>query len=268
LMSASPDAAFMTALSRKNFTILYWTLTSFADQKELRAAPGLGAGIAAWRPGGRDLAVVVSGPGVQMLELWSLDGSRRKLADVPGQSGGLTFRPDGSVVFVGGGRAVEVATGRGVDLTLGQSERVAASLLVAPQLARGMCTVPGMTTRAVIERYFELSTSGDAQAVSDCFAKEWRERNATGVNVNAFADGAALWSHAGPATAVTVTFVNAVNGCDRFSVSAQMPPDSFWMKGQTGGKAFFTVGPEGGTPRIFEIGTGLVNAQLATTTCK
>jgi hypothetical protein len=132
LMSASPDAAFMTALSRKDFTILYWPLTSFAERKELRAPPGSGAGVAAWRPGGRELAVVVSGAGVQALELWSLDGVRRKLADVPGQSGGLIFRPDGSVVFVGGGRAVEVATGRAVDLVLAQYERVAASLFVAP----------------------------------------------------------------------------------------------------------------------------------------
>jgi hypothetical protein len=131
--------------------------------------------------------------------------------------------------------------------------------------APGLCSNPQMTTRAVIGRYFDLSTSGDVQAVSDCFAKAWRERNATGVNVNAFADGAALWSHAGPATAVIITLMDVVNGCDRFSVNAQManaPSTAFRVP------SFFTVGRERGTSRIFETGTALVNAQSATTACK
>lgn len=120
-------------------------------------------------------------------------------------------------------------------------------------------------TRQVIERYFALSTSNNAQAVADCFAKVWRERNATGVNVNTFTDAAALWSHAGPATGLLITFLDAVNGCDRYGVAAKMT--SGFPIGQ-GGSEFITIGPEGGAPRIFEVTTGLVNTQAATTACK
>lgn len=122
-----------------------------------------------------------------------------------------------------------------------------------------------MTTQAVIERYFALSTSDDVQAVIDCFAKEWRGKNATGVNVNTFTDAAARWSHAGPATDLGITFLDAVNGCDRYSVGAKMA--SGFPIGQSGSE-FITIGPESGTPRIFEVGTGLVNTQIATTTCR
>lgn len=126
-----------------------------------------------------------------------------------------------------------------------------------------------MTTQAVIERYFALSTSNNAQAVTDCFAQVWRERNATGVNVNTFANFAAAWSKAGPVTNVTITFIDTVNGCDRFGVGAQLAnpfpnPSAFVYQVPP----FFTVGPEAGVPRIFETGTGLVNTQSVTTTCK
>jgi len=137
----------------------------------------------------------------------------------------------------------------------------------SPAFAASECTNATASTRQVIERYFALSTSNSAQAVTDCFAKVWREKNATGVNVNAFADGAALWSHAGPATNLVFTFGDAVNGCDRFRVSAQMPADSFWMKGQTGGQGFFSVGAESGRMRIYEISTALANASSTTLRC-
>lgn len=137
----------------------------------------------------------------------------------------------------------------------------------SPSFAVSECTSPTATTRQVIERYFALSTSNSAQAVTDCFAKVWREKSATGVNVNAFADGAALWSHSGPATNLVITFGDAVNGCDRFRVSAQMPADSFWMKGQTGGQGSFSVGAESGRMRIYEISTALANSSSTTLRC-
>jgi hypothetical protein len=129
LMSASPDAAFVLALAQKDFAIRYWPLTSFDDQRMLLAAPGFGAGIAAWRPGTREIAVVVSGGTTQSLELWSIDGSRRRLTDFTSQSGGLFFRPDGSALFFGGAAGVDIATGRVVQFQLAQGERLAASLL-------------------------------------------------------------------------------------------------------------------------------------------
>jgi hypothetical protein len=140
-----------------------------------------------------------------------------------------------------------------------------ATTATAPAFAASQCTSATASTRQVIERYFSLSTSNSAQAVTDCFAKAWREKNATGVNVNAFADASALWSRAGPPTDLVITFLDAVNGCDRYFVAAKMA--SGFPIGQ-GGSEFITIGPESGTPRIFEVTTGLVNAQSATTTCK
>lgn len=135
----------------------------------------------------------------------------------------------------------------------------------SPLFAASECTNATATTRQVIERYFALSTSNNAQAVIDCFAKVWRDKN----NVNpTIAESATRWSQAGPASGLVITFIDAVNGCDRFGVSAQMA-----TYGPAHGNAFtvtpfFTVGPEAGTPRIFEMGTALVNTQAATTTCK
>lgn len=134
---------------------------------------------------------------------------------------------------------------------------------VAPSSASAAseCTNATATTRQVIERYFALSTSDNAQAVTDCFA------NATGVNATAFADSAALWSRSGPATDLVVTLLDVVNGCDRFRVTAQMPPDSWWMRGQTGGQGFFSVGAEAGRMRIYQISTALANESLTTLRC-
>lgn len=140
---------------------------------------------------------------------------------------------------------------------------VAPVVTVAPPpiFAASECTSGTATARQVIERYFALSTSNNAQAVTDCFAKSWRDKSAQ------FADSAALWSHSGPATSVVVTAADAVNGCDRFRVTAQMPNDSFWMRGQTGGQGFFSVGAEAGRVRIYEIATALANASLTTLRC-
>lgn len=130
--------------------------------------------------------------------------------------------------------------------------------------AASECTNAAATTRQVVERYFALSTSSSAQAVTDCFAKVWRDKN----NANpTFAESAALWSHSGPATNVVVTPVDVVNGCDRFRVTTQMPPDSFWMKGQTGGQGFFSVGAEGGRMRIYDASTALTNASSTALRC-
>ena len=141
-----------------------------------------------------------------------------------------------------------------------------ASAAIATQVvfAASECTNATATTRQVIERYFALSTSNSAQAVTDCFAKLWRDKN----NANpTFAESAALWSHSGPATNVVATPVDVVNGCDRFRVTAQMPPDSSWMKGQTAGQGFFSVGPEAGRMRIYEIATALTNASATALRC-
>jgi hypothetical protein len=123
----------MMAVSQPDGVIRYWPLANFDDQKELRPAAGSGAGIAAWRPGARELAVVVTTPpGSQAVELWSLDGTRKRLTEFSGQRGGLFFRPDGSALFIGGGAGVDVASGRVVQFTLAQGEGLAASMLASP----------------------------------------------------------------------------------------------------------------------------------------
>ena len=70
-----------------------------------------------------------------------------------------------------------------------------------------------------------------------------------------------MWASAGPAVGLQITRVgDPVRGCDRYAVAVKMPKEAV--------APFFTVGPESGTPRIFELGTALVSDQAATTTCK
>jgi hypothetical protein len=133
-----------------------------------------------------------------------------------------------------------------------------------PIFAASECTSATATTRQVIERYLALSTSNNPQAVLDCFATVWREKNATGVNVNNFADFAAAWSKAGPVTNVTIRFVDTVNGCDRFGVGAQLANPSAVVYQVP---PFFSVGPEAGRMRIYEESTGLPNASATTLHC-
>jgi len=142
----------------------------------------------------------------------------------------------------------------------GSPSLAAASPPIRPSAtaAPGHCSNPQMTTQAVIERYFELSTSKDPRAVSDCFAAPYREhfvKNPTWDEVTT------MWASAGPAAGLQIRRMgDNGRGCDLFEVTVQMPNQRV--------APFFSVGPEGGTPRIFEMGTALVNNQIATTTCK
>jgi hypothetical protein len=128
---------------------------------------------------------------------------------------------------------------------------VGSANVALPTFATSECTNATATTRQVIERYLALSTSNDPQAVTDCFAKVRR-------------DGAAAWSKAGPATNVTITFGDTVNGCDRFSVNAQLSNPS---SGVYQVPPFFSVGPEAGRMRIYETSTALTNAAATTLSC-
>lgn len=94
---------------------------------------------------------------------------------------------------------------------------------IVTELAAGgdnvMCTDPRMTTQAVIERSFELSTSKDSRAVSDCFAASYR---AHFVSNPSWDTVATQWASAGPTTGLRITYGDTVNGCDRYGVAAQM----------------------------------------------
>lgn len=128
----------------------------------------------------------------------------------------------------------------------------------SPVVVASDCTGTRATTRQVVERLFDLSTSNDARAVSDCYARAYRDKDPN------FAESAALWSRQGPATDLVITLVDVVNGCDRYRVTARMPNNPFWSSGQQ----FYWVGLESDRPRIFETGTGLVRADLAITRCQ
>lgn len=254
LTRASPDATLMMALSQPDFVIRYWPLANFDDQKELRPAAGSGAGFAVWRPGARELAVVVtSGPGAQAVELWSLDGTRRRLIEFSGQRGGFFFRPDGSALFIGGGAGVDVASGRVVQFTLAQGEGLAASLLVAPTLSRGVCTIPGMTTAQVLDRYLDLTTSGDDAAVRDCFARSWLTKHGPPT----------AWSSAGPRSRTAITSVGPFRNCNYYSVQADFANGNPNAPTQSGAfSTFIGIGPEGDRPRIYEMATAMVSRDL------
>ena len=130
--------------------------------------------------------------------------------------------------------------------------------VATPPFAATECTTATATTRQVIERYLALSTSNSTSAVTDCFAKAWRDKTSS------FAEGAAAWSHSGPATGVGITLMDVVNGCDRFGVNAQItnPPSSAFRV-----PPFFSVGPEAGRMRIYETSTALTNASGTALRC-
>lgn len=122
------------------------------------------------------------------------------------------------------------------------------------------CTAPNLTTRQIIERLFELSTSHDASAVADCYAQS--KRTEAG-----FEDFAARWVAAGPASALAIRLLDRVNECDRFGVQAQLANgESVASFGRQ--TTFFSVGLEGNLPRIFDAGSALAAPEFTRVTCK
>lgn len=123
-------------------------------------------------------------------------------------------------------------------------------------IAASDCTSTTASTRQVVERLFALSTSNDTRAVTDCFAQSYRDKNAD------FSAAAADWSHRGPATDLVITFVDVVNGCDRFKVTAKMPNHPGWN-----GQQAYAVGAEAGRARIYDSGTAMAIPSLTTAHC-
>jgi hypothetical protein len=117
----------------------------------------------------------------------------------------------------------------------------------------GACSAPTSTTRAVIDRYLALSTSGDADAVRDCFAIGWRAQ------FPSQEDGAARWATAGPVTSADIRLVDRTHGCDRYAVN--------WRTRDAAFGNYMIVGMDGDRPRIVETGTALVRAEHSTRRC-
>lgn len=111
-------------------------------------------------------------------------------------------------------------------------------------------------TDFVIERYYQLSNGGSVAAISDCFARVWRDRNPN------FAEGAQAWSMSGPAFGVVIETLDSVNGCERVRGSATMRGSAQ----QT--TSYFVIGPESGRTRIYAIQTALAAPELETARCE
>ena len=124
----------------------------------------------------------------------------------------------------------------------------------------GGCTSATFTSRQLLDRYFSLTTSGDVAAVLDCFAKGY---GGPGADLEF---SATRWASAGKLSSLAITYLDTVKGCDRFGAQFQFAnADPLFPSGFS---IFYSVGPESGTMRIFDGGTGLVAPELATATCR
>ncbi len=125
----------------------------------------------------------------------------------------------------------------------------------------GACTSAGIGTRAMLERYFSLTSSGDAAAVLDCFARTYRERY-DGADMRG---SAIAFSRQGPLARLDLAYVDTVNGCDRYRAEFQfVTPDPLYPNGFG---IFYTVGREDGAPRIVDGGTMLAPPERVTIVC-
>ncbi len=127
---------------------------------------------------------------------------------------------------------------------------------------RGGCTSPGIGTRELLDRYFSLTTSGDPAAVLDCFAAAYRERHdASDMRASAIS----FASH-GRLAHLEIAYVDTVRGCDRYAATFQFErADPLFPNGFA---IFYTVGPDGGAPRIWDGGTGLAAERYMTFSCR
>ncbi len=110
----------------------------------------------------------------------------------------------------------------------------------------------------MLDRYFSLTTSGDVSAALDCFAKLYREKGDLEFSTT-------RWVSAGVLSSLKISYVDTVNGCDRYSTQFQfVNPDPLFPGGFG---IFYTIGPESGVMRIFDGGTGLAAPEYTYVAC-
>lgn len=125
----------------------------------------------------------------------------------------------------------------------------------------GACTSTSRSSQQVVEQLFVLSTSADWRKVADCYARAYQQ------NRPGFADYAAGWAVAGPATLQSVHLVDRVNECDRFEVVAELANgDAVAWQGRQ--RSFYSVGLDSGVPRVFDAGSALAAPELTRVTCR
>lgn len=112
----------------------------------------------------------------------------------------------------------------------------------------GACSKPTMTAEDLVRRALELTTSGDADAVNDCFALELVEQSPAGF---------AGWATMGPLRDVSIRPLGTEGGRSDVGATWTFTRDVGGAWPPAGQPAFqvFTVGLEDGTPRVYELGT-------------
>ena len=108
----------------------------------------------------------------------------------------------------------------------------------------------------VVERYYQLSNGGSVVAITDCFARVWRDRNPN------FAESAQQWGMSGPAFGVVIETLDSVNGCERVRGGAHMRGSAQ----QT--TSYFVIGPESGRIRIYAVQSALATPELESARCQ
>ena len=126
------------------------------------------------------------------------------------------------------------------------------AVVPSPSLPPGLCTRAGMTDAQLIQRWLELAGKHDPAAVRDCFAVSYGVPDLV----------ADRWAGMGGPTKVSTRHVEGdiVNGCDRFTVTAEFPYGNPYAPVQDANTMFFVVGVglDGDKPRIFGTATGEV----------
>jgi hypothetical protein len=124
-----------------------------------------------------------------------------------------------------------------------------------PTLPAGQCTSPRTTARELIDNYLGLTTSGDTDAVRDCFSAEYLAAN--GFN--------GRWATAGPVSGAAVTYRYPLRGCQWFEVRADFAggsPDAPAQGGTTYFR-FLAVGRSAdGSLRIRDQATALTRPEF------
>jgi hypothetical protein len=125
----------------------------------------------------------------------------------------------------------------------------------------GACTTANSAARVVLEHLFELTTSGDARKVADCYARSYLDTRPT------FGAVANEWANAGPATVASIRLLDRVNECDRFEVIAELAHgDTVGWQGPQ--RVFYSVGLDSGVPRVFDAGSALAAPDVTRVTCR
>ena len=143
--------------------------------------------------------------------------------------------------------AIEGGEIRGDDL-LQTAWALAPAAPLAPRARVGSCAPDRAVPDQVVRRLFELATSGDADAVADCWSRD---------RVVEDSGGFAIWSKLGPTSELEIRYAPRVATRYWVSVTFTFARDPSAFQGPRK-LVFYQVGVEEGRWRIFESATAIV----------